>query len=135
MAHVNDAADGNLRTVTVVLHPDPESSPDETDRMSRQLRSQLRDLDVEAVDRIDQDEAPEGAKGDPSTWMAMLVTLSSAGGIFTSVIGVLGNWLSSHTGTHRVSITIDGDSIELDRATIDERRELIDAFVSRHSPG
>jgi hypothetical protein len=134
MVHLNGEADGDLRTVTLMLHPDPESSPDQVDRMSRQLRSELRSLDVEAVDRIDQDEAPEGAKGDPSSWMAMLVTLSTAGGVFTSLVGVVGNWLASHRGTHRISLTIDGDSIELDRASIDERRELIEAFVSRHSP-
>jgi hypothetical protein len=134
MAHVNGEPDGDLRAVTLMLHPDPESTPDQVDRMSRQLRSQLSSLDVEAVDRIEQDEAPEGAKGDPSTWMAMLVTLSTAGGVFTSLIGVVGNWLASHGGTHRISLTIDGDSIELDRATIDERRDLIETFVSRHSP-
>jgi hypothetical protein len=133
MAHVNGQADGDLRTVTLTLHPDPDSSPDEVDRMSRQLRSQLRSLGVESVDRLDQDEAPEGAKGDPSTWMAMLVTLGSAGGVFPSLIGIVGNWLATHTGTHRISLTIDGDSIELDRASIDERRELIEAFVHRHS--
>jgi hypothetical protein len=134
MAHVNEEADGDLQTLTLVFHPDLESTPDEVDRMSRQLRSQLKSLDVEAVDRIDQDEAPEGAKGDPSSWMAMLVTLSTAGGVFTSLLGVVGNWLASHTGTHRISLTIDSDSIELDRASIEERRELIDAFIHRHSP-
>jgi len=134
MAYVSEEADGDLRTVTLVLQPDLESTPDEVDRMSRQLRSQLKSLDVEAVDPISQEEAPEGAKGDPSTWMAMLITLSSAGGVFSSLLGVVGNWLASHTGSHRISITIAGDSIELDRASIQERRELIDAFVHRHAP-
>ena len=134
MAHVNEEADGDLQTLTLILHPDLDSTPDEVDRVSRQLRSELKSLDVEAVDRIDQDEAPAGSKGDPSTWMAMLVTLSTAGGVFTSLVGVVGNWLANHTGTHRISLTVDGDSIELDRASIEERRELIDAFVHRHAP-
>jgi hypothetical protein len=50
------------------------------------------------------------------------------------VIGTIKAWLTRGAGDHKVTVTIDGDTLELGRATDTERAEIIDAFVRRHQP-
>ena len=53
--------------------------------------------------------------------------------MFIGLIETLRDWLGRHSGRHRISVTIDGDTIELERATAGQQRELVDAYVRRHS--
>jgi hypothetical protein len=63
------------------------------------------------------------------------VALSASGGVFTALVDTVRDWLGRSAARHRVSLTIDGDTIELERASVDERRELIEAYVRRHTGG
>lgn len=78
---------------------------------------------------------PEGAKGGAVDWGSLLVTLSAAGGVFTLVIALTRDWLARHGGAQRIKLTIDNDTIVLDRATTEEREQLIGTWVQRHSSG
>jgi hypothetical protein len=127
------AADGDLRSLLLVLDLDPEAEPEEAERLSRQLRVELTQLDVEAVDPPPSADEPEGAKGIAVDWGALQVTFSAAGGVFASVIAVARDWLTQHRSAQRITMTIDNDSITLDRASAQEREELISAWVRRHS--
>lgn len=61
--------------------------------------------------------APEGAKAaDPVTLGPIVVALSASGGMFTSVIETLRDWLGRSTGWHRIAGTI-----ELERVTAEHR--------------
>ena len=118
----------------LVLEPDPELDPEACERLIRQLRAELVELDVESVVPAMGGTAPDGAKGtDPVTLGAVIVALSASGGVFTGLIETLRDWLGRHAGRHRISVTIDGDTIELERATAGQQRELVDAYVRRHS--
>ncbi|GAA4604291.1 hypothetical protein BJY16_004942 [Actinoplanes octamycinicus] len=120
--------------VLLVVQTDPESDESEADRVVRRLRSELDDLDVDAVRPMPDGAVPAGAKGaDPVTVGALLVALSASGGVFTTLVGTLGAWLDRQSGRHRITVTVGGDSIELERATAAEQKALIDAFVRRHS--
>jgi hypothetical protein len=125
--------------VLLELLADPESDEQERERLVRRLRAELTDLDlaieVDTVRPAVSASAPEGTKGaDPVTLAAVVVALSASGGVFTAVIETIKDWLGRQADRHRVSITIDGDTIELTRATADQRQDLIDAFVRRHTP-
>jgi hypothetical protein len=50
------------------------------------------------------------------------------------VVATVKDWLGRRSGGHKVSLTVDGDTLELDGATAAERAELIDTFVRRHQP-
>lgn len=126
---------GCHRSVLLVVAPDPEADSEEADRLAHQLRTELDELDLESVTLIRADEVPRGAKGEPLTMGALLITLSTAGGVFTALIETLRDWLSRHTAADRISITIDGDTLALDHATAQERHELIEAYVRRHATG
>jgi hypothetical protein len=51
------------------------------------------------------------------------------------VIGTIKAWLGGRAGAHKVTVTIDGDTLELNSATAAERAELVETFVRRHQSG
>lgn len=123
-----------FREVLVTLEPDSEATPEEVEVLSQRLRAEVARLDIEALSQVyPQTEAPVGAKGDPVLWTSMLVSLSAAGGVFSSLLALLQDWLGRQSTARRISVTIGDDKIELDRASEEERRSLIDAFVRRHT--
>ncbi|MCW6007686.1 hypothetical protein K1W54_24510 [Micromonospora sp. CPCC 205371] len=122
--------------VRVLVEPDPELGPEVGDRLTRQLRHELAELDLESVKLAAVGTAPDGAKGtDPVTLGAIIVALSASGGVFTALVETLRDWLGRQSGRHRVSVTIDGDTIELDRASSRQQQALMDAFIRRHAGG
>ena len=121
--------------LTVVLEPDPSTDAEDRERLGRQLRDELRELDVDEVSSAAGAPAPDGAKsGAAASLTEWLVTLSSGGGVFVTVIATIKDWLSRRDGAHTVRVTINGDTLELSRATPVERAELIETFVRRHQP-
>ncbi|MFC0844875.1 MULTISPECIES: effector-associated constant component EACC1 [Streptomyces] len=122
--------------VLLALAPDEESDAEEAERLTRRLLAELRELDVDVFRPVPVGQLPAGAKGsDPVTVGAIVVALSASGGVFTVLIDTLRDWLGRQSARHRISVTIDGDTIELEHATAEERRELIDGFVRRHRAG
>jgi hypothetical protein len=122
--------------LTVVLRPDPGTDPEERERLGRQLRDELRDLDVDDVSTLDGNPPPEGAKsGGAAMLTEWLVTLSAGGGVFVTVLATIKDWLARRADAHTITVTIDGDTLELSSASADERAELIETFVARHRPG
>ncbi|GGK92927.1 hypothetical protein Sme01_59410 [Sphaerisporangium melleum] len=127
--------DGGL-LVTLLLMPEAETDPEQRERLTRHLRVELAELDVESIGFAPGDRPPPGAKGaDPVTLGAIMVALSAAGGVFPTLIDVVRDWLGRQTGRHRITITIDGDTIELERATREQQRDLVEAFLRRHMRG
>lgn len=109
---------------------------DEVERLVRQLRSELLELDVSSVDPVPSGPAPDGAKGaGPVVIGSIIVGLTASGGVFTALVATLQDWLGRRARRHRITLTIDGDSIELEQATSSEREALIAAYIDRHSGG
>jgi Effector Associated Constant Component 1 len=128
-----DETDGDPRNLLIELRLVPDADSEEAERFGRQLRSELAQLDVEAVSPMVSADVVQGAKGAGVDWGSLLVTLSAAGGVVTSVIAVVQDWLARHNAAQSIKVTIDGDTIELGRASVHERDELISAWVHRHS--
>ncbi len=110
----------------------PDADAEELDRLARRLRAELGELDVDL--RPVPGEVPAGAKAaDPVTVGSLLVAFSAAGGVFPGLVETLKEWLGRQAGRHKIKVTIDGDTVELERATTAERQQLIEAFVQRHA--
>jgi hypothetical protein len=121
--------------VLVALEPDRGTDPEDVERLGRQLRNELRALDVDDVAVVDGGPPPEGAKsGAVVPLTEWLVTLSAGGGVFVTVIATIKDWLGRRSAGHTVKLTIDGDTLEIDGATQSERDELVATFVRRHQP-
>jgi hypothetical protein len=109
-----------------------DADAEELDRLARRLRAELGELDVDVL-AVAAGELPEGAKAaDPVTIGSLVVAFSAAGGVFPGLVETLREWLGRQAGKHRIKVTVDGDTVELERATVAERQQLIDAFVRRH---
>lgn len=130
-SHANGVVDALL-----LVTSDPEVDPEASERLTRQLRAEIAELDVEAVGPGVIGTAPDGAKGaDAVTLGAIVVVLSTSGGVFPLLVETVRDWLGRSSARHRVSLTIDGDTIELERASDTERRALVDAYIRRHTGG
>ena len=124
---------GDQRDLLLVLELEPEADADEAERLGRQLRRELTQLDVEAVKPATIPDVPKGAKGGAVDWVSLLVTFSAAGGVFPTVIAMAQDWLGQHSAAQRIRMTIDNDTIVLDQASELEREQLIGTWVRRHS--
>ena len=127
-----DEASAASMTVRVLVCADPEFDAGECARLIYRLRAEVAALDVESVELATDGVAPAGAKGDPISLAALVVALSASGSVFPGLIATVRDWLGRQPGGHRVSLTVDGDTIELERATADQQRELVEAFMRRH---
>jgi hypothetical protein len=123
------------REVLVVLELEPGTDTEEAARLGQQLRAELLESDIEAMRRVPAPETPAGVKGPALDWGQWLLTLSATGGVFTSVIMVARDWLDRNARVKRLKMTIGDDTIELERATTDEREVLIRDWVQRHEGG
>ncbi|SFC54376.1 effector-associated constant component EACC1 [Streptomyces aidingensis] len=134
----NAAAAAGPMTVRLAVAPDPALGLDagETERLTGRLRAELLELEVASVETEPAGELPDGAgAGDPVTVGAVVVALGAGGGAFVGLVEMVRDWLGRQAARHRISLTVDGDTIELERASEEERRELISAYIHRHSDG
>ena len=125
------------KTKQVILNIDAgqEDDPEEIERFTQQLREELTELDVEAVDLVRAGETPAKAKvGDPITWGMLLLTLAASGGVITTVINVLQSWLTRQE-RRSISLEIDGDKLEIKGISSKEQQRLINEWRSRHAKG
>ena len=128
-----DDADSYSGDLFIELRLVPGADARDTARLGQQLRSELLRLDVDTVRPMACADVPPDAKGGAVDWGTLLVTLSGAGGVFTSVIALARGWLTRHSAARAIKLTIDGDAIELGQASEREREELIAAWIHRHS--
>jgi len=123
-------------SVLLVVRPDAQLDPDVGELLARRLRAEIAELDVESVGLAASGTAPDGAKSaDAVTLGAIVVALSASGGVFTALIETLRDWLGRQSARHRISVTIDGDTIELERAPAGQQQALVNAYIQRHTGG
>lgn len=100
--------------------------PDDDEDATPWLRSELLDLDVDAVEPVTVSTAPDGAKGVAST---LAVWAGKAG--LTAVFGKLRDWAGRNNRT--VEVTIDGDTIKLTGATTAQQEQLVNTWLAKHA--
>jgi hypothetical protein len=98
----------------VQLEGDPAATPEELDSATRQLRSELLDLQVESVDLIASQDVPAGAKGaEAITLGTMAITVLPI--FIPKIIEFLQSWVARHDGkTIKVKSQAGDRSIELE---------------------
>ena len=123
------------RTVDVrlELQGDPESSPEDRELAIRRLRRELSGIDLDVVRPAGAPAVPPGSKATDPVTIGAIVLASASGGVFVAVVETVKDWLSRQADRHRITLTVDGDTIELTRASAEERQALVEAFVRRHS--
>ena len=106
---------------------------DERDNAVRNLRDELLELDVDAVDRP-SGQAPEGTRAAEVVALGTTLLVTLGPSALTAVTDVLQGWMAR--GKDRsVALEMGGDRIELSGATDQERRQLVEAFLARQRDG
>jgi Effector Associated Constant Component 1 len=132
----NDPGDDRQTRAWLVLRFEPETDDEDAERLTRQLRSRLADLDLTASIPSSAGPVPDGTKSGTAIAVGeLVVTLSASGGVVVTLIGVLRDWLNHHSANHRISVTIGKDTVQLERSTPAERERLIEAFIRAHDGG
>lgn len=98
------------------------------------LGDELAELDVEAVEPAAAGDAPEGAKGVELLAVgALVVKLASSAKVLRQVLDTVRDWVQRNDA-EKVRLEIGGDVIEVEGASPEERRALVDAWLLRHAP-
>ena len=115
----------------VTLDAEPETDSEDLERLTRQLREELSELDVQTVLMIGGPVPVNTKAGDIITWGTLLLTLAASGGVITTLINVLQAWLTRHD-RRCVTLEINGDKLQVTGISSAEQQQLIDAWLNRH---
>jgi hypothetical protein len=110
-----------------------EHDAEETDLLTRQLRDELLELDVDTLVIPASVPPPTGAKGaDASLLGTLMLTASSDPGVLTAIIEAIRAW--TNISRHRTArLEIDGDVLDMGGLTASNQTRLIDLYISRHT--
>ena len=117
-------------SLRVELDTGADAGDEERDELTRALRDELLELDVESVDRPET-PAPDGTRAVGAVELGTLLVTFGQGalGLVTSTIA---RWVQRRGGRN-VTLELDGDRIELTGVSADDQRRLIETFVARHA--
>ena len=119
-------------TADVILRVQPSSDGDEAElaNLTRRLRTQLLDLDVDSVDPVTDASQPAGAKG-LETLIGWLAVRFGKEGLRT-VVGAVVDWAARTN--HSIEITYGNDMLKVSGVTSAQQERLINDFLTRNAP-
>jgi hypothetical protein len=110
----------------------PDGDAEEIAEATLQLRRELLDLDLNAVQAPGAGEPPPGSKGvDVGALGALLVNLPDSE-LLASVVAVIRSWLGG-SSRRSIKLELDGDALELTGVSSKEQRRLTDEWLARHA--
>jgi hypothetical protein len=115
---------------------EPEADQETLDALTRNLRRELLDLDVDSVSQPATGPAPEGSKGlELAAIGALLVQVKSSLPVVTAVVSAVRSWLQRSSSTGRsLKVTVDGRTLELTSATADQQQRIVEEFLRSLDP-
>jgi Effector Associated Constant Component 1 len=126
--HMNSAP---ASSVIVGVDAGPDVDEEELSQLSRWLRDDILELDVERVDYA-TNVAPTGAKSGAAANLAELIISLSNSAVLTALVGVLRTWVSRDS-KRKVSIQFGGDKLEITGAPGDQDARLISRWLATHA--
>jgi hypothetical protein len=118
------------RVLDLTISLGDEVDDGELDRLTRQLRDEIADLDVEEVGLAPGTGLPPGAKGEPITIGSIVVALASAG-VFTGLIELLKSWALRREGrTITVKAKVGEREVEMTYSPAETSPEEMTRFAN-----
>ena len=124
--------------IVLQLNVGPEADNDRIDSMTRQLRDEIRELEVQSVELVKGPGASEGARaGEVAAIGELAVALIP--GVLPPLIGLLRGWLDRHdtpklTPSVRIKTQVRGRSVELEYSpgtmSAGELKEVTDTLMA-----
>lgn len=118
-------------SLSVQIASDPDSDEAEVDRLSRGLRRELLELDVDAVVRATNAHAPSDTKADAASLADVLIVSVSNSTVIVAMIQLLRGWIKRGKG-RRVTLKVGENSIDVGSASLEEQARLIESWIDSH---
>ena len=109
-----------------------DGDAEEIAEATRQLRRELLDLDVDAVEAPGAGEPPPGSRAVDVAAIGALVVQLANSQLLTAVVGAIGSWLAG-SSRRRIKLELGGDVLELTGVSSKEQRRLTDEWLARHT--
>jgi hypothetical protein len=119
-------------TLGIQVAVGPDADAEEVAASTEQLRRELLDLDVEAVERPTAGAPPPGAKGIELAALGTLVVTVAQSQLLTGVVAGVRAWLAG-SPQRSIKLELDGDTLELGGLSSREQRRLTDEWLRRHA--
>ena len=111
---------------------DENADQEELADLTARLRSELLDLDVEAVEQLRAGQPPPGTRAVDLMAIGTLVTTFARPDLLTAIVAAVQSWLGG-AGGRSVKLEVDGDALELTGVSSKEQRRLADEWLRRHA--
>lgn len=109
----------------------PDASAEETDRLVTDLREELLELDVQAVEPVPAGPLPAGAKGMPAADVASLAVALSDSAAAATLVVTLRSW-SARNKRRKVSIRLGEHELAVDDVSAEDATALIKSWIELH---
>ncbi len=116
--------------VQVDLGSDAEA--EEVAEATLQLRRDLLDLDVEAVELARAGEPPPGTRAVDFIALGTLIVTVANSGLLNAVVAGMRSWLGDHP-QRSIKLKLGEDVLELTGVSSEEQRRLADAWLRRNA--
>jgi hypothetical protein len=124
--------DDKLARLGVQLAVGPDDDTEEVAEATLQLRRELLDLDVEAVEVPRAGEPPPGTRAVELAALGALVVTFAESQLLTPVVAAVRSWLAGQP-QRSIKLELDGDVLELTGLSSTEQRRLADEWLRRHT--
>ena len=118
-------------SVLVGLYAGSDVDEEELSKLSRWLRDDILELDVERVDYA-ANVAPPSSKSGTAVNLAELIIGLSNSAVLTALVGVLRTWVSRDSN-RKVSIQYGGDKLEITGVPGDQDAPLISRWLATNA--
>lgn len=109
----------------------PDADAEDVTEATIQLRRELLELDVDAVEIPSAGEPPPGTRAAELAALGALAVTIAKSQLLPAVVAVIQSWLSR--SRHRsIKLELGGDVLELTGLSSDEQRRLTDEWLRRH---
>jgi len=110
---------------------EPGADLEVVDELTRALRLELLELDVDSVSPATAGPAPPGSRGvDIAVVGALLVQVAGSVEAISSLVTTVRSWLRRGSAPGRtLKISVDGRTLELTAATEAQQQQLVEEFV------
>jgi hypothetical protein len=108
-----------------------DADAEEVAEATLQLRRELLDLDVEAVELARAGEPPPGTRAVELAALGALVVTVAQSPLLGPVVAAVRSWLAG-AQQRSIKLELDGDVLELSGLSSKEQQRLVDEWLRRH---
>jgi hypothetical protein len=109
----------------------PDAEPEEIAEATLQLRREIEELDVEAVEVPKAGQAPAGTRGAEVAALGALAVTVANSQLLGPVLAAIRSWLAG-SPQRTVKLELDGDVLELSGISAADQRRLTEEWLRRH---